>query len=37
MKTAVLKYQAQNGRAADGIIDAYTWNFLVENDNGGPD
>ena len=39
MKTAVLKYQAQNGRAADGIIGAYTWNTLVEgqDDNGGGD
>ncbi len=39
MKTAVLKYQAQNGHTADGIIGSYTWNTLLEGqgDDGGSD
>ncbi len=32
MKTALLKYQAQNGHTPDGVIGSYTWNALLEGE-----
>ena len=34
-KTAVLKYQAQNGHTADGVIGPSTWSALLEGQGEG--